>query len=78
VWRLDRLGRSLKDLIEIVSTLDERGIGLQSLQESLVTTNNSGRLVFHLFAALAEFERNLIRSLPRDSRNDLHGQRTDC
>lgn len=61
VWRLDRLGRSLKDLIEIVSTLDERGIGLQSLQESIVTTNNSGRLVFHLFAALAEFERNLIR-----------------
>jgi DNA invertase Pin-like site-specific DNA recombinase len=60
VWRLDRLGRSLKDLIEIMSTLDERGIGLQSLQESISTTNNSGRLIFHLFGALAEFERNLI------------------
>ena len=61
VWRLDRLGRSLKDLIEIVSALDERGIGLCSLQESITTTNNSGRLIFHLFGALAEFERNLIR-----------------
>ena len=61
VWRLDRLGRSLKDLIEIMTTLDERGIGLQSLQESISTTNNSGRLIFHLFGALAEFERNLIR-----------------
>jgi DNA invertase Pin-like site-specific DNA recombinase len=61
VWRLDRLGRSLKDLIEIVSLLDERGVGLSSLQESISTTNNSGRLIFHLFGALAEFERNLIR-----------------
>jgi DNA invertase Pin-like site-specific DNA recombinase len=60
VWRLDRLGRSLKDLIEIMSTLDERGIGLSSLQESITTTNSSGRLIFHLFGALAEFERNLI------------------
>lgn len=61
VWRLDRLGRSLKDLIEIMSTLDERGIGLSSLFESITTTNSSGRLIFHLFGALAEFERNLIR-----------------
>lgn len=61
VWRLDRLGRSLKDLIEIMSTLEERKVGLSSLQESITTTNNSGRLVFHLFGALAEFERNLIR-----------------
>lgn len=61
VWRLDRLGRSLKDLIEIMSILDERGIGLSSLQESITTTNKSGRLIFHLFGALAEFERNLIR-----------------
>ncbi|BAZ70914.1 resolvase domain protein (plasmid) [Fischerella sp. NIES-4106] len=61
VWRLDRLGRSLKDLIEIMSMFDERGIGLSSLQESITTTNNSGRLIFHLFGALAEFERNLIR-----------------
>jgi DNA invertase Pin-like site-specific DNA recombinase len=61
VWRLDRLGRSLKDLIEIISKLDERGIELCSLLESITTTNHSGRLIFHLFAALAEFERNLIR-----------------
>lgn len=61
VWRLDRLGRSLKDLIETMETLDKRGIGLSSLQESITTTNNSGRLIFHLFGALAEFERNLIR-----------------
>lgn len=61
VWRLDRLGRSLKDLIEKMETLDKQGIGLSSLQESITTTNNSGKLIFHLFGALAEFERNLIR-----------------
>ncbi len=61
VWRLDRLGRSLKHLIETVNTLEERGKGFQSLQESIDTTTSSGRLVFHIFGALAEFERNLIR-----------------
>jgi len=61
VWRLDRLGRSLKDLIKTMETLDLRGIELSSLQESITTTNNSGRLIFHLFGALAEFEHNLIR-----------------
>ena len=61
VWRLDRLGRSLKHLIEIVTLLDEKGIGFQSLQESIDTATSGGRLVFHLFGALAEFERNLIR-----------------
>lgn len=61
VWRLDRLGRSLKDLIQLTETLKERGIGLQSLQESITTTSSSGQLIFHLFGALAEFERNLIR-----------------
>ena len=61
VWRLDRLGRSLKDLVEIVQALQDRGIGFQSLTESLDTTNAGGRLVFHIFGALAEFERNLIR-----------------
>jgi len=61
VWRLDRLGRSLKHLIETVNNLEERGIGFQSLQESIDTTTSSGRLVFHIFGALAEFERNLIR-----------------
>lgn len=61
VWRLDRLGRSLKDLIQLTETLKERGVGLKSLQEAIDTTTSSGQLIFHLFAALAEFERNLIR-----------------
>lgn len=61
VWRLDRLGRSLKDLIAMVETLAERGIELQSLTEAIATNSSSGQLVFHIFAALAEFERNLIR-----------------
>lgn len=61
VWRLDRLGRSLKDLLQIVEVLDERGVELQSLQESINTMSSGGKLVFHIFAALAEFERNLIR-----------------
>ena len=65
VWRLDRLGRSLKDLIQLVGELDERGIGLRSLQESIDTTSSSGKLVFHIFGALAEFERNLIRERTR-------------
>jgi len=60
IWRLDRLGRSLKNLIELVNQLEERGIGLQSLQESINTTTSSGKLIFHVFGALAEFERNLI------------------
>lgn len=61
VWRLDRLGRSLKDLIEMMETLSARGIELHSLTEALATTSSSGQLIFHLFGALAEFERNLIR-----------------
>jgi DNA invertase Pin-like site-specific DNA recombinase len=61
VWRLDRLGRSLKHLIHLVEKLEHQGIGLRSLQENIDTTTNDGRLVFHLFGALAEFERNLIR-----------------
>jgi DNA invertase Pin-like site-specific DNA recombinase len=61
VWRLDRLGRSLKDLLQLTETLKERSIGLNSLQESINTTTSSGQLVFHLFGALAEFERNLVR-----------------
>lgn len=61
VWRLDRLGRSLKDLIEIVAELDERRIGLRSLHEAIDTSSSSGKLVFHIFGALAEFEGKLIR-----------------
>jgi DNA invertase Pin-like site-specific DNA recombinase len=61
VWRLDRLGRSLKHLIETVGQLEDQGIGFRSLQETIDTTTSGGRLVFQIFGALAEFERNLIR-----------------
>jgi DNA invertase Pin-like site-specific DNA recombinase len=61
VWKLDRLGRSWRDLIDIVSTLQERGIGLRVLQEAIDTTTPAGELIFHIFGALAEFERALIR-----------------
>src|SRR4051794_10334613 len=61
VWRLDRLGRSLPHLIETVRQLQERGIGFRSLQEQLDTATSGGKLVFHVFGALAEFERDLIR-----------------
>lgn len=61
VWRLDRFGRSLKHLIEWVNELESLNVGFESLQESINTTSSSGKLVFHLFGALAEFERNLIR-----------------
>jgi DNA invertase Pin-like site-specific DNA recombinase len=60
VWRLDRLGRSLKDLIAKVSELEERKIGFRSITESIDTTTAGGKLVFHIFGAMAEFERNLI------------------
>ncbi len=61
VWRLDRLGRSLRHLIEVVTGLDERGVGFRSLRESIDTTTAGGRLVFHLFGALAQFEREITR-----------------
>jgi DNA invertase Pin-like site-specific DNA recombinase len=61
VWRLDRLGRSLKHLIEVVAQLSERGIGFKSLTEQIDTTTPGGKLIFHVFGALAEFERDLIR-----------------
>src|SRR3954447_18177938 len=61
VWRLDRLGRSLHDLILLGRKLDEMGIGLMSVQEKIDTSSSGGRLVFHMFGALAEFERNLVR-----------------
>lgn len=61
VWKLDRLGRSLRHLIDTVRQLENRGVGLRSLGESIDTTTPSGRLIFHVFGALAEFERDLIR-----------------
>jgi DNA invertase Pin-like site-specific DNA recombinase len=61
VWRLDRLGRSLRHLIDTVTSLQERGIGFKSLTESIDTTTSGGKLVFHIFGALAEFEREIIR-----------------
>lgn len=61
VWRLDRLGRSLKDLLEIAHQLAQRGVGLKSLTESLDTSTSGGKLIFAVFGAIAEFERNLIR-----------------
>jgi DNA invertase Pin-like site-specific DNA recombinase len=61
VWRLDRLGRSLGDLIHLTHELKARGVGFASLTEQIDTRSPSGQLVFHVFGALAEFERNLIR-----------------
>ena len=61
VWRLDRLGRSLPDLVRIVGELEKAGIGFESVTEKIETGTAAGRLVFHVFAALAEFERNITR-----------------
>jgi DNA invertase Pin-like site-specific DNA recombinase len=61
VWKLDRLARSLKQLIETVEGLEQRKIGFKSLTEAIDTTTSGGRLIFHIFAALAEFERSIIR-----------------
>ncbi|NMP25071.1 recombinase family protein [Sulfobacillus harzensis] len=61
VWRLDRLGRSLAHLIQVVQELQDKNIGFRSLQENMDTTTSGGQLIFHIFGALAEFERALIR-----------------
>ncbi|WP_105032396.1 recombinase family protein [Arthrobacter ruber] len=61
VWRLDRLGRSIRHLIDQLTALQDKGIGFKSLQETIDTTSPGGRLVFHVFAALAEFQRDLIK-----------------
>lgn len=61
VWRLDRLGRNLRHLIDTVNTLKERGIQFRSLQEQIDTSTSGGKLVFHFFGMLAEFERDLIQ-----------------
>ncbi len=65
VWRLDRLGRSLQHLIETVGRLQDWGIGFRSITESIDTTSSGGKLIFHVFGALAEFERELIRERTR-------------
>lgn len=61
VWRLDRLGRSLSHLIEVITTLESRGVGFRSLTEAMDTTTPGGRLLFHVFGAIGQFERELIR-----------------
>jgi DNA invertase Pin-like site-specific DNA recombinase len=61
VWKLDRLGRSLRELIDLVNELQDRGVEFVSLRENLDTTTPGGKLVFHVFASVAEFERDLIR-----------------
>lgn len=61
VWRLDRLGRTLKDLLVIIEDLNTQGVGFKSLSESLDTTSSGGKLIFSIFGAIAEFERQLIR-----------------
>ena len=65
VWRLDRLGRSQPHLITTMTSLEEQGIGFKSLTENIDTTTSGGKLIFHIFGALAEFERNLIRERTR-------------
>jgi DNA invertase Pin-like site-specific DNA recombinase len=65
VWKLDRLGRSLQHLVQTVNDLHARGIGFKSLNESIDTSSAAGKLIFHVFAALAEFERDLIRDRTR-------------
>jgi|SRR5215210_4302404 DNA invertase Pin-like site-specific DNA recombinase len=74
VWRLDRLGRSLHDLILLGRKLDEMGIGLMSVQEKIDTSSSGGRLVFHMFGALAEFERNLVRERTQAGLNAARAQ----
>lgn len=65
VWKLDRLARSMKQLIETVEGLDNRGVGFRSITEAIDTTTAGGKLVFHIFGALAEFERSIIRERTR-------------
>ena len=65
VWKLDRLGRSLPHLIETVTALSMRGIGFRSLTEAIDTTTSGGRLIFHIFGALGQFERDLIQERTR-------------
>ena len=82
VWRLDRLGRSLRHLIELIGELEQRQLGFRSLTEGIDTTTSSERLVFHIFASIAEFEHQLIRERTQAglqaarARGRLGGRRT--
>jgi DNA invertase Pin-like site-specific DNA recombinase len=67
VWKLDRLGRSLIHLLEIIKELNERKVGFMSLQENIDTSTSSGKLIFHIFSSIAEFERDLIRDRTKAS-----------
>ena len=60
IWKLDRLGRSLGDLVYLVREIEDKGAGLKSLNDSIDTTTSQGKLIFHIFASLAEFERGII------------------
>lgn len=61
IWKLDRLGRSLQDLVNLVNIFQEKKVGLQSLQDAIDTSTTQGKFTFHIFASLAEFEREIIR-----------------
>ena len=74
VWKLDRLGRSLKHLIEIINLLHAKKVGFMSLQEKIDTTTSGGKLIFHVFGALAEFERELIRERTRAGLTAAHAR----
>jgi DNA invertase Pin-like site-specific DNA recombinase len=74
VWRLDRLGRSLKHLIETIQQLDNRHIGFKSLTENIDTTTSGGKLIFHIFGALAEFEREIIRERTQAGLHAAHAR----
>ena len=65
IWRLDRLGRSLQDLVDVVNQLGKKGVALRSLHEAIDTTTPAGKLTFHIFAALAEFEAAVVRDRTR-------------
>ena len=76
VWRLDRLGRSLKHLIETITGLNNREIGFKSITEAIDTTTSGGKLIFHIFGALAEFERDIIRERTQAGLTRRPGPRT--
>ena len=74
VWRLDRLGRGLKHLIELINKLEEQGIAFKSITENIDTSTSGGKLIFHIFGSLAEFERNIIRERTRAGLNSARAR----